>query len=94
MNIVPADLAGPEEALVTALKGIDVVVASISPADQHRQIPLINAAKKAGVKRFVPCAYITIAPAGGEMIMRDWVRHTYVLFGEPYSDTRLSSSRF
>lgn len=73
MEIVAADLAGPEEELVAKLKGIDVIVSAIGPHEQYAQIPLATAAKKAGVKRFLPCGFITVAPPGGIMSLRDWV---------------------
>ncbi|KAL2013598.1 hypothetical protein VTN00DRAFT_1123 [Thermoascus crustaceus] len=65
------DLRAPEPELLNALSGIDVVVCSVGPADQPDQIPLARAAKKAGVKRFVPCGFITVAPPGGVMWLRD-----------------------
>jgi hypothetical protein len=34
---------------------------------------LVRAAKAAGVKRFVPCGFITIAPPKGVMFLRDEV---------------------
>lgn len=73
VEIRRGDLKGPEEQLIEALAGIDVVVSCIGPAEQQDQMPLANAAKKAGVKRFVPCAFITIAPPGGIMWLRDEV---------------------
>lgn len=68
-----ADFAGPEDELVAKLKGIDVIVSAINAHEQHAQIPLATAAKKAGVKRFLPCGFITVAPPGGIMALRDWV---------------------
>lgn len=72
VEIQPFDLSGPEEPLVHALQGVDVVVSAVGASDQRCQIPLATAAKKAQVKRFVPCAFITVA-APGRMILRDWV---------------------
>lgn len=37
------------------------------------QINIVTAAKKAGVKRFVPCGFATVCPAGGVMVLRDQV---------------------
>jgi len=73
VEIVPADLGGPEEDLVKLLSDKDVVVSAIGPLEQYAQIPLATAAKKAGVKRFVPCGFITVAPPKGIMRIRDWV---------------------
>ncbi|OQD84177.1 hypothetical protein PENSOL_c131G06012 [Penicillium solitum] len=43
----------------------------VGPAEQQDQIPLAKAAKKAGVKGFVPCGFITVCPPGGIMWLRD-----------------------
>jgi len=72
VEIRPFDLSGPEEPLVEALRGIDVLISAIAATDQNAQIPLATVAKKAQVKRFVPCAFITVAPPG-RMMLRDWV---------------------
>ena len=72
MEVKPCDLSGPEEPLVEALRGVDVLISAVGALDQYVQIPLATAAKKAGVKRFVPCGFITIA-APGRMMLRDWV---------------------
>ncbi|KAL1979615.1 hypothetical protein VTN96DRAFT_5437 [Rasamsonia emersonii] len=71
LKVRQCDLNAPQEELVEALSGIDVVVCSVGPPDQRTQIPLANAAKIAGVKRFVPCGFITVAPPGGIMWLRD-----------------------
>jgi hypothetical protein len=39
----------------------------------RRADPALDAAKKAGVKRFVPCARITVCPTGGAMRIRNQV---------------------
>ncbi|PKY06296.1 isoflavone reductase family protein [Aspergillus campestris IBT 28561] len=70
-HIRRCDLRGSEDSLVDALTGIDVVISCVGPAEQQDQIPLAKAAKKAGVKRFVPCGFITVAPPGGIMWLRD-----------------------
>jgi hypothetical protein len=55
------------------LADIDVVISAVGPGAQLDQIPLADAAKKAGVKRFVPCAFMTVCPPGGVMWIRDQV---------------------
>ncbi|KAF9875675.1 isoflavone reductase [Colletotrichum karsti] len=65
VKVVAADLAGPEEALVAALSGIDVVIAPLSVPSLRDQIPLARAAKKAGVKRFVPSEFAMAMPPRG-----------------------------
>ncbi|KAK7039903.1 glycoside hydrolase [Favolaschia claudopus] len=63
----------PVEELVDALTGIDVFISAIDALGQLAQLRLVAAAKQAGVKRFVPCAWITVAPPGGIMKLRDLV---------------------
>ncbi|KAJ5272499.1 hypothetical protein N7478_007624 [Penicillium angulare] len=101
------DLKASEEQLIEALAEIDVVISCVGPAEQQDQIPLAKAAKAAGVKRFIPCGFITIAPPGGVMWLRDekeivynqirqlWLPYTIVDVGWWYqlSYPRLPSGR-
>ncbi|KAM0429272.1 hypothetical protein ACHAPT_006486 [Fusarium lateritium] len=65
VNVSVADLDGPEEELSKILEGIDVVIATVPPNVLQSQLPLARAAKRAGVKRFVPSSYaMAIAPNG------------------------------
>ncbi|KAF2236177.1 NAD(P)-binding protein [Viridothelium virens] len=64
----PADGA---EALVPIMKDVHTVISTIDALSQSTQLPLVQAAKQAGVKRFVPCAFITVCPPGGIMWIRD-----------------------
>jgi hypothetical protein len=66
-------LEGRHENLVAALKDIDTVVSAVSPPALLSQIPLATAAKEAGVRRFVPCSFMTIGPPDGVMLLRDLV---------------------
>ncbi|KAJ6034644.1 hypothetical protein N7460_008819 [Penicillium canescens] len=84
IQIRKCDLKAPEEELIEALAEIDVVISCVGPAEQQDQIPLAKAAKKTGVKRFVPCGFITVCPPGGIMWLRD----------EKLSTTRFASSGF
>lgn len=74
VKLVPVDLNGPEEALVPVLTGVDVVISAIDAGLLLKQIPLANAAKAAGVRRFIPCSWATVAPPAGVMELRDAVR--------------------
>lgn len=74
VSIRTCDLKASEDELVQALSGIDVLISCIGPAEQEEQIPLATAAKKVGIKRFIPCGFITVAPPGGIMWLRDEVR--------------------
>ena len=80
ISIRKCDLKAPEEQLIEALADIDVVISCVGPAEQQDQIPLAKAAKKVGVKRFIPCGFITVAPPGGVMWLRDEVRCLVVPF--------------
>ncbi|PGH27363.1 hypothetical protein AJ80_00841 [Polytolypa hystricis UAMH7299] len=71
------DLEAPLQTLVAALKDIDILISAIGPMALLTQIPLATAAKEAGVKRFVPCAFITIAPPDGIMLLRDEKEKVY-----------------
>lgn len=76
VRVVAADLRGPEDDLVNLLKGADVVISSITAPALLDQIPLADAAKKAGVGRFIPCTYATACPPTGVMKLRETVsRH-------------------
>jgi hypothetical protein len=73
VKIRECDINGPGAELVKALDDIDIVISCVGALQQLDQISLVNAANKAGVKRFVPCGFITVAPPGGIMHMRDLV---------------------
>ncbi|TGO26390.1 hypothetical protein BPAE_0060g00050 [Botrytis paeoniae] len=66
-----ADTSGPVDDLVPVLSGVDIFITAISGTSQLAQINIATAAKKAGVKRFVPCCFATICPPGGVMALRD-----------------------
>lgn len=59
--------------LVSILIGVATIICTLAPDALFEQIPLANAAKKSGVKRFVPCAFMTVCPPGGVMWIRDQV---------------------
>ncbi|KAL1599830.1 hypothetical protein SLS60_007635 [Paraconiothyrium brasiliense] len=73
-KILPLDLAGPEDAIVNVLVGIDVVISTIYGGSVMDEIPLINAAKAAGVKRYLPCFFATVAPPKGALLLREMVK--------------------
>jgi hypothetical protein len=51
--------------------GYDIVLSAVAAEGQKDQLKLVDAAAKAGTKRFVPCGWITITPPGGVMTLRD-----------------------
>ncbi|KAJ6505299.1 hypothetical protein C8R45DRAFT_1209088 [Mycena sanguinolenta] len=71
------DISGPINELVRVMTGVDVFISGIDAMSQLAQLQLVRAAKEAGVKRFVPCAFITIAPPGGVMSLRDDKEEVY-----------------
>ncbi|KAF3803132.1 Glutamate-pyruvate aminotransferase AlaA [Colletotrichum gloeosporioides] len=58
------DLEGPKETLVAQLRGIEVLISCITWEHLNQQLPWIDAAKTAGVKRFVPSEWVGPAPRG------------------------------
>lgn len=55
VEIRAIDLDDPTaDALDAALKGADIVISTMIFSEVEKQIPLIDAAKRAGVKRFIP----------------------------------------
>ncbi|KAJ7286388.1 hypothetical protein C8J57DRAFT_1287529, partial [Mycena rebaudengoi] len=72
-----ADIEGPLDDVVKALAGIDVLISAINAASQLAELQLATAAKQAGVKRFVPCAFITVAPPGIGFELRDSKEEVY-----------------
>jgi hypothetical protein len=69
---VPAKLEASHDELVGILQGIEVVVSTIHYQSLSNEIPLAAAAKAAGVQRYVPCFWATVAPRG-IMRLRDEV---------------------
>ncbi|KAJ5890103.1 hypothetical protein N7504_010913 [Penicillium tannophilum] len=64
VKIVAADLQGSHNELVDTLKGVDIVISTIHYQSLHDEIFLSNAAKAAGVQRYVPCFWATVGPRG------------------------------
>ncbi|KAL2111863.1 hypothetical protein VUR80DRAFT_9156 [Thermomyces stellatus] len=64
VRIISYDLSGPRTILVDQLKGIDILISCITWEHLELQIPWIEAAKEAGVKRFVPSEWVGPAPKG------------------------------
>lgn len=60
VSIVSFNLADSEDNVTAQLKGIDVLVVCCL----LDEVALANAAKKAGVKRYVPCFYASVMPRG------------------------------
>lgn len=76
-HTVAVDLSGPQDDLVSALKGIDCVLCILPPHCTKQQIHLADAALTAKVKRFVPNMWSTPCPPKGVMQIREWVgEHT------------------
>jgi hypothetical protein len=58
VKLLPVDLDGPIDDIAAQLKGIEVVLSCLL----MKETILADAAKKAGVGRFVPCWYATVMP--------------------------------
>jgi hypothetical protein len=72
---VSFSLDDPEDHLAAQLKGIDVLIICCLIDEAI----LANAAKKAGVKRYVPCFYATVMPRGIQTL-RDTVSGATEMF--------------
>lgn len=103
VQIRKCDLKASEEQLIEALAEIDIVVSCVGPAEQQDQIPLAKAAKRVGIKRFIPCGFITPCPPGGVMWLRDEVcvsvhplssRRSRTDLNDPEYRKRLFTTRF
>jgi len=62
--VVTAELQDSIGSLVALLHNVDIIICSMSPAALKLQIPLIDAAVAAGVKRFLPCNWGTPSSRG------------------------------
>jgi len=71
--VVAADIRGSFDELVELLTGFDVVISAIDARALHDEPVLADAAKAAGVQRFVPCFFATIVPPRGILTIRDYV---------------------
>ena len=58
------NLDSSQARLVEQLKEIDILISCITWEHLHLQVPWIDAAKEAGVKRFVPSEWVGPAPRG------------------------------
>ncbi|KAF4308367.1 putative isoflavone reductase family protein [Botryosphaeria dothidea] len=70
VKIVVADINDPVDDLMPIFQGVDVIITAISTAAKLAKKNLANAAKRADVKRFIPCSWATIAPPEGVMLLR------------------------
>lgn len=78
--VIPVDLKGSEDSLVRALSGVDVVVSAIKFTELDSEIPLANAAKAAGVKRFLQSAMMVVIPPRGVVDLREQVGRPLIPF--------------
>lgn len=63
-RVLPVDLTRSNSALLDALADVDTVIAAVGAFDYDVQYVLAEAAKKAGVKRFVPSSFTAVTPLG------------------------------
>ncbi|KAJ4286540.1 hypothetical protein N0V90_013240 [Kalmusia sp. IMI 367209] len=71
VKILPVDLSGPVSEIEKGLVDTDVVISTIYGGSVMDEIPLINAAKSAGVRRYLPCFFATVAPPKGALLLRE-----------------------
>lgn len=80
VDIVPVNLSGPLDKLIEVLSGVDVVISAIFFGSLEDEIPLANAAKAAGVKRFVQSAFMVVIPPRGVVDFREKVTNPQTSF--------------
>ncbi|KAK9775089.1 putative Isoflavone reductase P3 [Seiridium cardinale] len=71
VDVISFDLAAPREELVKTLTGQDIIISCVVPFSADTQNMLADAAKSAGVKRFVPSAFGPICPPSGVLVLRE-----------------------
>jgi hypothetical protein len=72
LKVVVGNLASdPLDTMVSWLQGIDTIISPLYGPDVNAQIPLIDAAVQAGVKRFVPSNFSNPVARGGIMDLYD-----------------------
>ncbi|OBR08391.1 Isoflavone reductase family protein [Colletotrichum higginsianum IMI 349063] len=71
INVQPLDLTGDHAAIVTALTGVETLISAVNFAGLVSEPALAAAAKTAGVARFVPCFFATVAPPKNVLVLRD-----------------------
>ena len=60
----PIELSDPQSHLEATLQGVDVVVSTTYHTEINKQVFLADAAKRAGVKRFIPDDWATPCERG------------------------------
>ena len=79
-----ASLTDGAEKLAQTLAGADIVISTVAATATEAQADAIRAAKAAGVKRFVPCDFVT---PGAKGVRED---HDQVRSSNYSCDTRVS----
>ncbi|KAF5247417.1 hypothetical protein FAUST_835 [Fusarium austroamericanum] len=72
VSVVPINIEHNHDELVKTLTGQDVVISGVAPFSTAPEIALANAAKEAGVKRFIPSGFGPSCPPTGVLILRDF----------------------
>ncbi|KAH6971263.1 hypothetical protein BKA56DRAFT_496096 [Ilyonectria sp. MPI-CAGE-AT-0026] len=85
--IVKGALEDSVDDLVEKISGQDVVISAVGLTEHEKQYNLVTAAKKTGVKRFIPCAFIPVMAVGFAWIRdsKEAVYNHIKLLGVPYT---------
>jgi uncharacterized protein YbjT (DUF2867 family) len=68
IEVVVGDLANQSvEEIADILAGYDTIISAVAATAQLDQLKLVDAAAKAGIKRFIPCGFTSVSPPGGVM---------------------------
>ncbi len=90
VEIRVVELAGSPTELDTALKGVDTVIFATSLKVMDKQMPLADAAKRVGVKRFVPNDWASPCVRGVRKLF-DRVRICFTIYGRCHLPARPES---
>lgn len=72
--VKPIDLAEPSDAVQETLIGMDVVISCLTLLQLKEELNLVEAARAAGVGRYVPSFFGPCCPPRGVMLLREMVR--------------------
>ncbi|VUC26703.1 unnamed protein product [Clonostachys rosea] len=70
-NVIGIDLDTPLNELVKSLQGQQIVISCVIPFASDLEIKLADAAKAAGVERFIPSFFGPVCPPKGVLVLRE-----------------------
>jgi hypothetical protein len=71
LKLLILDTAGDVDQIAEQIRPFHTIISAVGAFGQLDDLKLVDAAAKAGTKRFIPCGFTTISPPGGIMRLRD-----------------------